>query len=463
MATVLTGRIIHSGDPGWAAAIQGFAARVDYAGNAPRVVVFAQNKHDVANALKWVREQDVPFRVRAGRHNYQGYSSLVPGGLILDVSEMASVECDSQTATAKVGAGIDMLNLSESLSESGLCLPLATGPTVGLGGLVQGGGFGITSRRFGLMCDNLVSAELVNAEGEFVTADAHHNSDLFWAIRGGGGGNFGVATSFEFATHAVEMVGVFNINWAWSDFEAVVAGFQNWIIAAPEAVTALLTLHVDGTVRVEGQFTPEPQDLPTFAQAIAPILAIGTPIQVQALVVPLLVGSRMIFGVDPTNPEWAIQLHDDDQLFKSTSAIAADPIPLEGILVMKNYLENYPRLGVPPSQPSMIQLLGGGGTATNVPPETTAVYWRKAACVVQYDGYWTAPADAQPTIDWVVAMRQAMLPWAKGAYVNYQDDQLGPDWLEQYYGGNLDRLRKVKKEVDPGNFFNFQQSIPPAP
>ena len=110
----------------------------------------------------------------------------------------------------------------------------------------------------------------------------------------------------------------------------------------------------------------------------------------------------------------------------------------------------------------MIQLLGGGGKAGEIAPDATAVFWRKAHSVVQYDGYWTAPQDAQPTIDWVVAMRQAMLPYAGGAYVNYQDDTLGPDWLNLYYGDNLPRLRTVKKQYDPDNFFAFPQSIPPG-
>ena len=95
--------------------------------------------------------------------------------------------------------------------------------------------------------------------------------------------------------------------------------------------------------------------------------------------------------------------------------------------------------------------------------DATAVFYRKAHFVVQYDGYWTAPQDQQPTIDWVVNFRKTMLPYANGAYVNYQDSQLGPDWLQQYYGGNLERLQKVKKAYDPTNFFNFPLSIPPAP
>ena len=462
MAYSLTGRVLYPGDPGWDGAIHGFADRFNYGANPPRAVVFAQSTQDVMHAVRWARENKVLIRPRTGRHSYQGYSSLVADGIILDISEMDSVATDKPNLKVKVGAGSAMLPLTEKLCDSGFVLPLATGPTVGLGGLVQGGGFGITSRRFGLMCDNLVSAEVVTATGEVVTASESEHSDLFWALRGGGGGNFGIVTAFEFNVHPVAMVGVFNVSWQWSDFAAVAKGWQEWSYNSPPAVTSLLSLHVDGTVKVEGQYTPDPQDLGKLGDILAALLAVAPPISAQMMVVPTLIGARMIFGVDPTNPEWALRVHSDTQLFKSTSAVAIDPIPDEGIAVMKHWLESCPPLSAPPSQPSMIQLLGGGGKAGEVAPDATAVFWRNAHSVVQYDGYWTAPQDAQPTIDWVVGMRQAMLPYAGGAYVNYQDDQLGPNWLELYYGGNLDRLRQVKKKYDPENFFAFPQSIPPA-
>jgi FAD/FMN-containing dehydrogenase len=303
---------------------------------------------------------------------------------------------------------------------------------------------------------------LVNADGELITADEHHHEDLFWALRGGGGGNFGVVTSFEFNVQPLSMVVVFNITFQWSDFAAVVEKWQDWNFNADWAVTSLLTLHVDGTVRVEGQYSPDPQDLGKFPEIVAPLLVSPSPVNIQMLAVPVLIGARMTFGVDPTAPEWAIRTHSDSQLFKSCSAVAPDPIPAEGIAVMKQWLESVPPLSATPSQPSMIQLLGGGGKGCEPATDATAVYWRKAHSVVQYDGYWTAPQDAQPTIDWVVNMRKAMLPYAHGAYVNYHDNMLGDDWAQQYYGGNLDRLRTIKKKYDPTNFFSFEQSIPPA-
>jgi FAD/FMN-containing dehydrogenase len=460
MARALTGRVLRPGDPGWDGARQGFGARFDYDDHTPAAIVFAQNSEDVANAVRWVRENNVGIRARSGRHSYQGYSSLVKDGLLIDVSEMDTVAVDSAEQKATIGAGIDMLHLTEKLADSGFILPVATGPTVGLGGLVQGGGFGITSRRFGLMCDCLESIELVNAQGEIIEANAERNPDLFWALRGGGGGNFGILTSLRFNVQSVATVGVFNVAWQWSDFAAIVKKWQDWSWNSDPAITSMLTLHVDGTVRMEGQYSPEPQDLPKLGEILLPLMIDPAPISIQAMIVPTLVAARMTFGVDPEKPEWAIRTHSNFQLFKSTSAIAVDTIPEEGIAVMKHWLENSPTLSAPPSQQSMIQLLGGGGKAASIATDATAVFWRNAKVVVQYDGYWTAPQDAQPTIDWVINMRKAMLPYAHGAYVNYQDDTLGPDWLDQYYGDNLARLQQVKKKYDPENFFNFPQSIP---
>lgn len=462
MSEKLTGRILSPTAPGFNEARQGFGARFDYDAGKPQSIVFAQTVEDVQRAVRWARERRVPVRARSGRHSYEGYSSLVKDGLVIDVSELEWVANGDRPGRVKVGAGIDMLELTEKLAELGLGLPLATGPSVGLGGLVQGGGFGITSRRYGLVCDRAVEFQVVNARGEVVRANKDHYNDLFWALRGGGGGNFGIVTEVVFDAYPIDNVAIFNITWDWKDFTAVVDKWQNWSFNAPNAFTSLLTLHVDGTVRVEGQYTPDAADLDKLEEGLAPMLTGPIPTKTEVLpVVPYLVAARITFGVDPAKPEWLIQQHGDNQLFKSTSAVATKPFPIEAIEIMKSGLENYPPLHAPPSQASMIQLLGGGGKSAEPAVDATAVFHRKAMTVVQYDGYWTAPEDAQPTIDWVVGLRQKMLPWANGAYVNYHDSQLGPDWAEQYYGGNLRRLREVKRRYDHENFFSFPQSIPP--
>ena len=463
MAEKLTGRILMPTAPGFEHSRRGFGARFKYDENVPRAIVYAQSVEDVQRAVRFAREKGIPIRVRSGAHSYEGYSSLVKKGLIIDVSEMEYVRILDTPGRVAVGAGIDMLQLTEKLADSGLGLPLATGPSVGLGGLTQGGGFGITSRRYGLVCDRVVEMEVVNAKGDVVRCNKTKEPDLFWALKGGGGGNFGVVTEFVFETYPIGLVAIFNITWDWKDFDRVVDKWQHWSFNAHPAMTSLLTMHVDGTLRVEGQFTPDQADLGKLDEFLAPLMHAPIPHKTEIIpALPYLIAARITYGVDPTRPEWLVQQHSDNQLFKSTSAVAHKPIPLEGIQIMRKGLESCPPLKLPPSQASMIQLLGGGGKSAELPLDATAVYHRKAHSVVQYDGYWTHPDDEKPTVDWTVGLRKQMLPYANGAYVNYHDNQLGPDWLQQYYGGNLERLRKVKKKYDPENFFKFEQSIPPA-
>jgi len=454
----LTGRIIRPNDPGWDGARHGFAARYDYNAQEPITVVFCQNENDVRNAILWAREHELPLRVRSGRHSYQAYSSLVKGGIIIDVSEMETVDFNPDTGIVKVGAGIDMLQFTELLAESAAALPLATGSSVGLAGLTLGGGFGIISRKYGLTCDNLVGLRIVTATGELLEASESENSDLFWACRGGGGNNFGIVTQFAFQTHQVGLVTAFNIEFPWDNFEAVVDTWQKWAPTTDDGVTSLLSITVEPKLTLLGQFTAPPEELGRINELLAPMLALG-PYSVQIQTVPYVVAARMFFGVDPINPTWAVRQHGDQQIFKSTSALAYELFSLEDIQQLKTYLDNVPPLSAPPSQPSMVQLLGGGGYPSRVPTDATAVYHRKSHFVVQYDGYWTAPQDGEATIQWVEAMRNHYLPCAHGAYVNYVDDLI-QNPLRAYYASNLERLVEIKAKYDPENIFNFPQSIP---
>ncbi len=457
--TELTGRVLYPNDPGWETARHGFAEWADYDANMPKAVVFCQDTRDVVNAVQWVRENSVPFRVRCGRHNYEGYSSLVKDGLIIDVSEMSQVHINADRTEAVIGAGIAMEDLLETLGDSGVTIPAATGPTVGLAGLTLGGGFGVTSRKWGLTCDNLLDVALVLADGKVVHANEEENPDLFWACRGGGGGNFGIATAFTFRLHKVNNVVVYTIGWGWDQFEALVGRWQTWAPQVDDGLSAGLALLTTGSISMYGQYTADDEELPRFSSLLQPLFEAAPPISVSIQTVPQLIGSRILLQLDPTNPMQLLEAHSDEQIFKSTSALAYAPFSPDVIAMMKQYLEQAPTLDCAPSQPSMVQLLAGGGYPSRIAPEATAVFWRQAQFVVQFDAYWTSPADGSKTIAWIEAFRQAMQPYTRGAYVNYQDDSL-QDWLRLYYGDNLERLVKIKQEYDPKNFFNFPQSIP---
>lgn len=461
----LTGRVVHPGDPGWDDARKGFNQRFDVE---PRAIVFCQNARDAANAVLWARENHLPFRARSGRHSYEGYC-LIQDGLIIDLSDLDTVSVDRERRTAQIGAGIHMLECSESLGQVGVTIPLATGPTVGLAGLTLGGGFGLTSRKLGLTCDNLMALELVTADGEILFVNPRRHPDLFWACRGGGGGNFGIATRFMFRVHPVSFAVAFMVQWGWDQFEPVVAAWQDWAWNLDKDVSTALQLTVTQTIKLYGLYTPDnPNDLAKAAQLLAPLFqavpppsAPGNP-TIQPL--PFNVATRLFYGeagktVNPQDPVWDVIVHDDQQIYKSTSAAAMTPFSPQAIGLLKQYLESAPPLDAPPVQPSMVQLLGGGGVAAGIAPDATAVYLRQARFIVQYDGFWSAPADGQETIDWIQNFRSALLPYTQGAYVNYVDSSI-PNYLQAYYGPNLPRLVKVKKQYDPHNVFNFPQSIP---
>lgn len=455
----LTGRVLHPGDPGWDEARTGFNSRINYDTAVPAAVVFCQNTDDVANAVRWARERRVAFRVRCGRHNYEGYSSLAKDGLIVDVSELANLRMDTARGVAVIGAGIHMARLVELLWEHGVTIPTATGASVGLAGLVLGGGFGVTSRRFGLTCDNLVNVELVTADGEIVNANQHERPDLFWASQGGGGGNFGIATAFTFIVHPVSVAAIFSLSWPWERFEEIVDLWQNWAPEADDSLSTFLRLGTDRTITLFGQVTSAPQDLPRVSRLLAPVMLDYSPGTVSVQVLPFIAAARFFCDVDPQRPQWFVQAHSDRQIYKSTSALAYESFDDAAIRTLREHLESAPPLSASPKELSMVQLLGGGGAASRVAPDATAVVHRQARFIVQYNSFWLAPQDAEKTIDWVVAMRRAMLAYTRGAYVNYVDGTID-DWQRAYYDSNLKRLVEVKQRYDPENVFNFPQSIP---
>jgi FAD/FMN-containing dehydrogenase len=461
----LTGRVLDSSSPGWDAARRNFRAAVDYEQLVPKSVVFCQQSRDVQNAVRWAREKGVPLRARSGRHSYEAYS-IAEGAVVVDVSEMDEISVDARSGTARIGAGVYCLDLHEQLYDVGLTIPAASGASVGIAGLALGGGFGVVSRKYGLACDNIVGVELVDANGDIVNANATENPDLYWACRGGGGGNFGIVTAFDFRVHPVGLVAVCNITWQWSDFIAVADTFQHWAPNAPDDLSTFLRFAVGsargaGTITLFGQLTPDsPTQLAGFSALLAPMLNAAPPTGVNVQMMPHSAAAAIFAGADPKNPQWMLHPHNDRQLFKSTSAVAYEPFPLAALNLLKTQLELAPaQQDWETNEPSMVQLLAGGGAPGRVPIDGTAVPHRNAVCVVQYDAYWTDPSDQRVAEDWIEGLRTAMLPYARNAYVNYVDSRI-VDYLDAYYVTNLPRLIAVKRAVDPQNFFSFPQSIP---
>jgi len=222
----LTGRVIFKGDPGYTEAVKNWNPYVDVC---PLVFVFAQNSYDVSNAIKWAREKNVPLRVRSGRHALDKNLSTVSDGIVIDVSDMNNVFLDEKNAVATVQTGIHVGPLVKGLAREGFMAPFGDSPTVGIGGITMGGGFGVLSRSIGLISDNLLALKMVDAKGRIIQANHSRNEDLLWASRGGGGGNFGYNTQYTFKVHrAPKTATVFNIIWPWEQLETVFKAWQKW-------------------------------------------------------------------------------------------------------------------------------------------------------------------------------------------------------------------------------------------
>ena len=198
----------------------------------PAGIAYCRNPHDVATCLAFVRKFGVPVAARCGGHSYAGWSST--SGLIIDVTRMAGVNVSGSTAT--VGAGTRLIDFYNGLAAHGRGVPGGSCPTVGIAGLTLGGGVGVVSRAYGLTSDNVKSLQIVTADGQVRTCSSSQNSDLFWACRGGGGGNFGVVTSFTFRTHPVGQIVLFFLSWPWSQAARVISAWQSWAPHAPDAL-----------------------------------------------------------------------------------------------------------------------------------------------------------------------------------------------------------------------------------
>jgi FAD/FMN-containing dehydrogenase len=246
----------------------------------PLYIVYCQDVHDVQNAICWARRHSVPIRVRSGAHSYEGYS-VVDGGVVIDVSPLNQVVLDGESGRATIGAGAALLPIYQALWDRGrVTIPGGSCPTVGMAGLTLGGGFGLVSRLFGLACDALESLHMVTTSGEVVLASDEVHRDLFWASCGGGGGNFGVVTSFAFRTFAVDKVTTFFLGWPWSQLGPVMRAYQVWAdpVRLDARVVPLLTFTSQqvGHVVVVGEFVGPPDELEAI---LAPLVAQVPPVQ----------------------------------------------------------------------------------------------------------------------------------------------------------------------------------------
>jgi len=408
----------------------------------------------VRAAVRWCAKYDVRIAARSGGHSYAGYST-VQGGLVVDLSRLGGLSVAPGGTTAQVGAGSRLIDMYSGLASRGLTVPGGSCPTVGVGGLALGGGVGLAGRAFGTTSDNIESVTVVTAKGQALTCDARQNADLYWACRGGGGGNFGIATGFTFTTHAVRSASYFFASFDWDDVGDVVARWQRWAPNAPPELFSLCTLTAGSggpTLDVFGQYMGSSTAL---RRVLGGLTSAARPRSMQ-------VGSARYIDLIM---RWAGCLDESPaqcrrppyEPFYAKSSYVLKPVSARGIATMASWIERRGR----GSGTGVIILDSYGGAINDVPADATAFVHRDALYSCQFAAYWQGVADGEAAArSWIRDFYRAMRPFvSRYAYQNYIDPDLA-SWKAAYYGANYPRLVDVKKQYDPDDLFRFRQSIP---
>jgi FAD/FMN-containing dehydrogenase len=445
-----TGELIGPEDPEYAEAHPVYNAFIH---KRPALIARPANADDIAQAIAFARRHALPLAVRGGGHNGAGLGT-VDDGVVIDLSRFKSVEVDPEAKTVRVGGGATWGDVDQATNAFGLATPSGIISTTGVGGLTLGGGLGHLTRKCGLAIDNLLSADLVLADGSQVTASADENPDLYWAIRGGGG-NFGVVTSFVFRLHDIGTVVAGPVFWPVEQTAEVLAAYRDFLPAQPRDLNGFFMV---GTVPPAPPFPEElhmrkvcgvvfcyTQDDPdAAAAAIAPLLAqLPEPLLngMAPMPHPMLQGA--FDGLYPKGDQWYWR------------ADFVTEIPDEA-------LEIHAKFGAElPSWKSTMHLYPIDGAAHDVGSADTPWSYREAKWGSVFAGVDSDPARAEDLKRWTIAYHEALHPYSSGgAYVNMMMDE-GQERVRASYRGNYDRLAAIKAEYDPENVFRINQNIQP--
>jgi FAD/FMN-containing dehydrogenase len=444
------GHLIGPGDADYDEVRKVYNAMID---RRPALIAQCAGPDDVAQIVSFAQAHDLPLAVRGGGHNGAGLGT-VDEGVVIDLSPLRDIRVDPQARTVTVGGGCTWGEVDRATGEHGLATPSGIISTTGVGGLTLGGGLGHLTRKFGLAIDNLLEAEVVLANGERVRAGADSHPDLFWALRGGGG-NFGVVTSFTFRLHEVGTVVAGPTFWSIEDSAEVLSAYRDFLPNAPRELNGFFAflsvppgppfpeeLHLRKVCGVVWCYVGNEDDA---AAAMAPLLdALPAPLLHGVAPVPHADFQGAFDGVYPAGHQWYWRADFVNEI--SDEAVEA-----------------HARFGAAmPTWQSTMHLYPIDGAAHDVGSDDTPWSYREAKWGAVFAGVDPDPANVETIKNWTVDYFDALHPHsAGGAYVNMMMDE-GQERVRASYRDNYGRLAQIKAEYDPGNVFRVNQNIEPA-
>jgi FAD/FMN-containing dehydrogenase len=423
----------------------------------PALVASCSGTADVVDAVNFARDNDLIAAVRGGGHSVAGLSSI-DGGMLVDLAAMRGVQVDPNRRLAHVQGGALWADVDRETQMFGLAAPGGVVSDTGVAGLTLGGGYGWLRRKYGLSCDHLVQAEVVTADGRVLTASEDSNADLFWAIRGGGG-NFGIVTSFTFSLVPVgPLVAFAAVMYPVEEEAEVLRGWRAYAEQAPNDVTAVIVsitfpadpampeaVH-DREVAIVGGV--HAGDVEAGLEEMQPLRELGTVLFDMSGPTPY-VGVQS--GFDPLFPRNQFQAYWKSQYLDSLTDDAIDTIAA--------------RANDRPAPLTLVNTFLMGGAINDVGPEDTAFHERSSPYMVSIDGMWADPGDNEANVGWVRSAWEDVSKFGTGSvYLNFTGlaDEAPDAGVDSAFGRNLRRLAEVKGRYDPDNFFRVNNNIAPA-
>ncbi len=449
----LRGPLLTPGDAGYNEVRQVWNGLID---RRPALIARCSGTADVIDAVNFARTHNLLVSVRGGGHNVAG-AAVCDGGLMIDLSLMKGIRVDPERRTARAQPGVTWGDLDRETQIFGLAAPGGVVSTTGIAGLTLGGGLGWLRSKYGLACDNLISVDLVTASGELIQASADENSDLFWAIHGGGG-NFGIVTSFEYRLHPVgPQVMMCVVMYAAEDATTILPAWRDFMSQAPDEVSS--QAYFWGIPAVEGF----PQEIWNKPLLIITAMYAGAADEGERILAPLRQWATPVIDLSGQMPYTTAQTLFDPFLpkaqryyyFKSTDLACLDDEVINALIACGKER---------PAPSVLLAIWHYGGAMQRVGPNETAFRSRQTPFLFSVDAIWDDPAQNEQIIAWSRAQVTAMRPYSSGGlYVNFSGfGEEGEALVRAIYGENYDRLAQLKQQYDPTNLFRMNQNIQPA-